>query len=77
MRFYLSRWLINNILDIQQIDSRICLIRIKLKFYNLILAAVHVPIEDKDDLVKENFYILEDVCDWISSYDMKSILDVF
>jgi hypothetical protein len=40
--------------------------------------SIHAPTEEKEDLVKEQFYMsLEKECDTISNYDMKVILGDF
>jgi exonuclease III len=54
--FYISRHNMDNLLDFEPINDRISKIRIKLKYYNLSLISTHAPTEDKDEVVKEDFY---------------------
>lgn len=76
--FYISRHNMDNVLDFEPINERICKIRIKLKYYNLTLISTHAPTEDKDEVVKEDFdNCLEKTCDAIPNYDMKIILGDF
>ncbi|PSN43357.1 hypothetical protein C0J52_15566 [Blattella germanica] len=70
--------MIDNILEFEPVNKRICKIRVKLKFYNLTLIAVHAPTEDKTDQVKEEFYTrLEKICDSVPNYDMMIVLGDF
>jgi hypothetical protein len=48
---------------------------VKLKYYNLTLKTTHAPTEEKDEVAKEEFYILlEKVCDEVPNHDMTTIL---
>jgi hypothetical protein len=76
--FYVNRRIMDNITDFEPVNDRTYKIRVKLKFYNLALISIHAPTEEKEDLVKEHFYMsLEKVCDTIPNYDMKVILGDF
>jgi exonuclease III len=76
--FYISRRNMDNLLDFEPINERMCKIRIKLKYCNLTLILTHAPTEDKDEVVKEDFdNCLEKTCDAIPNYDMKIILGDF
>jgi endonuclease/exonuclease/phosphatase family metal-dependent hydrolase len=69
---------VDNITDFEPVNDRTCKIRVKLIFYNLAMISIHAPTEEKEDLVKEHFYMsLEKVCDTIPNYDMKVILGDF
>jgi exonuclease III len=46
----------NNILDFRAINERICILRVKTRFFNVILINVHAPTKDKDSGYKEEFY---------------------
>ena len=76
--FYVNKLILNNILDFQPISERICVLRVKSKFYNITLMSIHAPTEEKSDLIKEQFYMeLENVYDKIPKYDMKIIMGDF
>ena len=45
-----------NILDFKAISPRMCVIRLKAKFFNISIVNIHAPIEEKDDEEKEGFY---------------------
>lgn len=76
--FYVNKCLMENIIEFEPINERICRIRLKMEHYNLTLIAVHAPTEDKSDDMKEDFYTrLEGVCDAVPSYDMKMVLGDF
>jgi hypothetical protein len=47
----------DNITDFEPVNDRICKIRVKLKFFNLTMISIHAPTEEKEDLVKEQFYM--------------------
>jgi len=67
----------DNLLDFELINEKICKIRIKLKYYNLTIST-HSPTEEKEEAVKDEFYnSLEKVCDTIPNYDVKIILGDF
>jgi exonuclease III len=76
--FYVNRRIMDNITDFEPANDRICKIRVKLKFYNLTMISIHIPTEEKEDLVKEQFCMsLEKSRDTIPNYDMKVILGDF
>jgi hypothetical protein len=54
----------DNLVYFEPKNERICNIMIYLKYYNLTLISTHAPTEDKDEVVKEDFYnCLEKTCD--------------
>jgi len=62
--FYIGRYIKDNVLDLEPVNERICKIMVKLKYYNLTYISTHASTEEKDEVVKEEFYIcLERVCD--------------
>ncbi|CAL1685092.1 unnamed protein product [Lasius platythorax] len=64
-----------NVLDFKAISKRICLLRLRTKFFNLSIINVHAETEDKDDLTKEDFYLkLEQVYDTAPSNDIKILI---
>jgi exonuclease III len=76
--FYISRHNMDNLLNFEPINEKICKIRIKLKYYNLTMISTHSPTEEKEEAVKEEFYnSLEKACDTIPNYDMKVTLGDF
>lgn len=64
-----------NFLDFKAISERICLLRLKTKFFNLFMINAHAETEDKDDLTKENFYLkLEQAYNATPSNDIKIVI---
>lgn len=60
------------------INERICILRVKAKFYNISLICAHAPTEDKDDEAKDIFYQqLETAFESLPAYDMKLVLGDF
>jgi hypothetical protein len=54
----------DNVLDFEPVNERICKIWVKLQYYNVTYISTHASTEDKDVVVKVEFYIsLEKVCD--------------
>ena len=46
----------DNLLDLKPLNERICKIVVKLKYYNLMLIVTYAPTEEKDEVIKEEFY---------------------
>jgi hypothetical protein len=46
----------NNLIDFEHVNERICKIWVKLKYYNLTLISPHVPTEENGEVAKEGFY---------------------
>ncbi|XP_039297365.1 uncharacterized protein LOC120354375 [Nilaparvata lugens] len=64
-----------NIIDFKPVNERICVLRVKTKFFNLSLINVHAESEDKDEAVKDEFYCkLEQTYNSMPSNDIKMIL---
>lgn len=62
-------------IDFKPITSRLCTLRIKSKFFNILIINVHAPTEEKEDNVKEQFYdLLERVYDQSPAHDIKIIM---
>ena len=60
------------------INERLCILRIKARFYNISLICAHAPTEDKEDEVKDVFYEqLEQAYGSLPAYDMKLVLGDF
>jgi hypothetical protein len=73
--FYIGRHTMDNLLYFEPVNEGICEISVKLKYYNLTLLSTQAPTEEKDELVKEEFYgSLEKVRDAVHNYDMKTVL---
>jgi hypothetical protein len=68
--FYISRHIMDNLLDFESVNERICKIRIELKYCNLTLISTHTPTKEKVEVAKEE-YSLEKVCDAVPIYDIK------
>lgn len=54
--FAVHKSLLNSVKDFQPISDRTCSLRIMTKFFNLTLINVHAEAEEKEDLVKDEFY---------------------
>jgi len=48
--------MVNKILGFEPISDLICKLRVKGKFYNMILINIYAPTEDKEDEIEEQFY---------------------
>jgi hypothetical protein len=59
--FYVNRQIMDNIIDFEPVNYRICKIRVKLKFCNL-RTSILAPTEGKEDLVKEQLYMSLQMC---------------
>lgn len=68
----------NNILDYQAINERMCVMRLKMKFYNVAMINIYAPTEETESNEKDEFYHkLERVLDALPSNDVKIILGDF
>jgi len=47
MGFYMSRHIMDNLLDFAPVSERICKIKVKLTYYNLAWISTHAPTEEK------------------------------
>ncbi|RNL66056.1 hypothetical protein D7I40_24495, partial [Citrobacter sp. MH181794] len=73
--FIVDNNLKNVILDFTPVNERICVLRIKGRFQNLSIVNAHAPTEDKEELVKDQFYqTLERIYDALPNYDIKMVL---
>jgi Holliday junction resolvase len=76
--FYVSRHITENVLDFAPVSERICIIKVKLTYYNFTLISTHAPTEEKVEVVKKEFYSsLEKVCDAVPNDDIKTLLGDF
>jgi hypothetical protein len=75
---YISKHIMDNLLDIEPENEIICKIRVELKYYNLTLIPTHARTAEKDEVAKEELYsFLEKVCEAVPSYNMKTVLGDF
>jgi hypothetical protein len=75
---YIVIYIMDNLSDSEPVNEIICKIKVKLKYYNLTLISTHAPSEEKEDIVREEFYSsLEKVCEEVPNYDMKIELGDF
>ena len=66
------------VIDFQAINERICVLRLKGKWFNITLINAHAPTEEKPDEDKDEFYLsLEDQVDSSPRQDIKIILGDF
>jgi exonuclease III len=65
----------DNILKFTPIYGRLCSLCVKTKFYNLSIINAYAPTEDKDELIKDQFYYkLEQACETMPSSDVQIIV---
>jgi hypothetical protein len=68
----------DNLLRFDPVTERNCEIVVELKYYNLTSISIYAPNEEKDEVVKEQFYSsLEKVCGAVPKYDIKTVLGDF
>jgi hypothetical protein len=68
----------DNLLDFEPVNERICKIKVKLTYYNLTLISTHAPTDETNEVAKEEFYSsLEKVCDAFPNSDMTRVLRDF
>lgn len=76
--FIVKKGMKENILDFKPINERICLLRLKIKFFNLSIINIHAEMEEKDDITKESFYQLVGwIYDSAQSNDIKLVIRDF
>ncbi|EJU6350860.1 endonuclease/exonuclease/phosphatase family protein, partial [Salmonella enterica] len=69
-RYCVTRW--------TPINERLCMLRLKSKFYNISIICAHAPTEDANEEVKDFFYEqLDKAYSTIPVYDMKLVLGDF
>jgi len=68
--FIVSKKATRSVLGFSPISERICTLRIKGKFHNIIFVNVYTPTEDTEDEIIDEFYeTLQSVCDEIPKHD--------
>ncbi|CAG9839544.1 unnamed protein product [Diabrotica balteata] len=73
--FLVSKRIKNFIIGFKAINDRLCILRIKGKFFNISLINVHAPTEEKDEEIKDLFYEdLERAYDNCAKNDIKIII---
>lgn len=73
--FAVHKELRNDIMEFRPVSDRICLIRVRTKFFNLSLINAYAETEDKEDFTKDSFYnALERIYDTTPSNDIKIVL---
>lgn len=76
--FIVNNRIKESILDFVPINGRLCILRLKTRFFNLLIINVHAETEDKDNITKKKFYQeLERAYDGILSNDIKVIMGDF
>lgn len=46
----------NNIIDFIPVNERICIIRLRMKFFNIAMVNIYAPTEEKEANLKDEFY---------------------
>lgn len=68
--FIVNQRLKNQVIGFKAVNERICILRIKTKFFNISIINVHAETEDKDEATKDTLYDkLEHIYDTIPSKD--------
>ncbi|VVC40444.1 Hypothetical protein CINCED_3A018939 [Cinara cedri] len=76
--FIVSDKLLPNVKRFEAISDRIWYLKLKCKWYNLVIIKGYAPTEDKNEAVKNEFYErLETVCDLLPSSKVKILLVEF
>lgn len=69
-RFCVTRW--------TPINERLCILRVKARFYNISIICIHAPTNDTDDEVKDIFYEqLDRAYGSLPAHDMKLVIGDF
>lgn len=65
----------NNIIDFIPVNKRICIIRLRMKFFNIAMVNIYAPTEEKEANLKDEFYQqLERSLDALPTNDVKVVL---
>jgi exonuclease III len=73
--FFVDKTIKRNILKFDPINERDCFLRLKIRFFNLSIINAYAPTEDKEELVKDEFYQnLEKAYDAAPSNDIKMVI---
>jgi len=65
----------NKILGFEPISDHICKLRVKGKFYYITIINIYAPTEDKEEEIKEKFYVeLQKTQDTVPKHDVTVIL---
>jgi exonuclease III len=77
-RFFIHNRIISAVKRVEFISDRLSYITLKGRWYDIIVLNVHVPTENKDDVIKHGFYEeLEEVFDQFSRCHMKVLMGDF
>ncbi|CAG4962688.1 unnamed protein product [Colias eurytheme] len=70
--------LLVNVIRFEAISDRLCMIRVRGKFFNISIVNVYAPTEDADEDTKDKFYDhLESVYEQLPGYDAKIVVGDF
>lgn len=76
--FIVDKGMKANVLGFTPVNERMCVLRVKTRFFNLLMINVHAETEDKNEITKDNFYNkLEQVYDATPSNDIKILIGDF
>ncbi|CAG4964057.1 unnamed protein product [Colias eurytheme] len=70
--------LLENVIRFEAISDRLCMIRVRGKFFNISIVNAYAPTEDADEDIKDKFYDhLETVYEQLPGYDAKIVVGDF
>ena len=73
--FAVSQDVLSKVVDFRAVNERICVLRVRGKWFNMSLINIHAPHEGREDEVKDEFYdTLDDVFDRCPRQDIKIVL---
>lgn len=76
--FLVNKTVRDSILEYTTVNDRICKLRLKGKFRNIIIISAHAPTNDKPEEVKEEFYEdLDNTLSQVPRYDMVLVMGDF
>jgi endonuclease/exonuclease/phosphatase family metal-dependent hydrolase len=76
--FMITKLMRASLLEFEAVNDRICRIRLKGRYRNIMIISTHAPIEEKEEYEKGEFYDrLEEICNKVQKYDILIIMGDF